>query len=154
MAEQLCNRLMFDEWNRSLCVDCQRGLELETEAVVDRCRQLSRFNGTVGGGCSMRIAGADHLSALHATTGDQPRPDSRPMVPSAVLIHMGRPSEFSNGNNQRVVPQATLLDIIEQGSQRTVELGAENVTVIEQRCGSPRAAPVAIPGKLIRQPVE
>ena len=63
------------------------------------------------------VGRADDLAAADPGAGEDGREDGRPVV-AAGLHDLGRPAELAGDDDQRLVEQAGLREVVEQGRRR------------------------------------
>ena len=61
---------------------------------------------------------------LHAAAGQQGAADLRPVVAAGVLVDARRAAELAPGDHRHVVEHAARFQVVDQGAERLVELGA------------------------------
>src|SRR6185369_3142928 len=108
---------------------------VEAEGVEDGGGEFGGVDGAVGGGGAALVAGTNNGSRGNATAGEDRGPHTGPMVAAAAGVDFGSAAEFSRGDDERFLQEAALGEVVEQRGEAAVEVGAERVAVIAERCG-------------------
>ena len=100
------------------------GLPVDAQEM-EQCRGQVAGRESVGGRMAARfVAGTVDLAAADPGTGHGKAPDRAPVVPAAVAVDLRRPAELADGHHQRLLQQAALLEVAQQGREADVECRA------------------------------
>ena len=95
--------------------------------MEDGRREVGRVNGPVGRGSPKAVAAANHLSAPDACARERHRENLSPMIPPARRVDFWGAPELAHHHHQRLLEQAALVEILQQGCVGEVELRREHV---------------------------
>ena len=74
---------------------------------------------------ALAIGAAVGRSSLNACAGEQCREEGAPVIAAPLCIGFGGPPHFTDGNDQCVVQEASVIEVSQQGSACLIERGKE-----------------------------
>src|SRR5262249_48283781 len=102
------------------------GVRLVAEAVKECRAQVAGQHHVILWVRSQAIRRTVDLPATDATAGERDGKDVPPVVASALRVETRRPAEFGQAADERLVEQAALAQVFEQGGKRLVERRAKD----------------------------
>ena len=98
-----------------------------TQEVQDRCVEIPNMHGVLDDVVGELVGGSIHRTALRSTTGHPHGETSRMVIPTVVLLRntalaVNGATKFTAPNDQRVVEQATLLEVGDQPVARLIDV--------------------------------
>ena len=99
----------------------------DAEELEDRGGKIGGADRAIGWHPAAVVARADHATARHASAGQGHREDAPPVIAATGGIDRRRATEFPHHHDERLVEEATVLEIVEERAVGSVELRAEDV---------------------------
>src|SRR5687767_4379122 len=88
-------------------------VRIEAQKLIHRRAQIARRHGELDRIAALPIAAAMHVALLDAAAREETEAALRPMVASGPRVDARRPAHVAVDHDQRRVPQAALLEILE-----------------------------------------
>ncbi len=102
-------------------------LGIDAEQVINGGRQIVRAHRVRRRIGAVLVAGAEDLAAGDAGAGQREAEHGTPVIAPSLTVDPRRSAELADGDNQRLMQQTALLQVLQQGGEADVELGAEHV---------------------------
>ena len=103
---------------------------VDTEPPIDRRGDVARGHRITAGVSPLRVAGAPDRTAGDPATRHQDAVTVRPMVASGLRVDFGGPTEFAHRDDEGRIEQTALIEIIDQGRERSIGRGEEEILVL------------------------
>ncbi len=120
---QLADRLSFIQQvlGPSRCIDnCRRG-GVDSQIVIERCKDVFVMDWSVGRGAGGAVGGPDHLTDPHSATREHRHAHTRPMVAAPLGIDIRRAPKLAPYHNGDVIEHTPLVQVGDQGVQSVVD---------------------------------
>ena len=88
--------------------------------MIDNRAEISRFDGALDRVFSLVVGRANHLPMPETSAGENDALRLRPVIAAGLVIDLGSPPEFSGGDHQGVIKEASLGEVLDQDAKGPV----------------------------------
>src|SRR3989442_3124275 len=104
---------------------CQIGqsdfVHVDAHVVVERGKDFLEMHRAVVGFTTQTVGRTNHLSGLHAATGQQSARDVGPVVASGILVDCRCAAKFAPNDHRNILVKSALVEVFNQGGDALVE---------------------------------
>src|SRR5262249_47046676 len=125
--QQSLQRLTLSQQVRPIRFVVEDAVGIDAEEMKYGRRQIMRSNRILRGKTTVAVGGAENLAPGDARPGQGKAENAPPMVAAAQRVDPWRATKLADDDDERLIQQATLLQIVHQDRESHIKLRAEHI---------------------------